>query len=181
MGPQDELLECFDEQGNMLAPRPRREVCQPWSGYYEWHAVANIWLVDKDCRILCTKRSEKLIGSPGKWQSYLGGHVKAGMDFKRTAVDEAAEEAGVSISPNDLYLINKGRYEPRKHFYESYVYLFNGRLEDLKFNDGEVTEAKWMTFEEYNRDHDAHPENWCNGCSLESQEKIREWLKQNRN
>ena len=176
MDPRDELLECFDEQGNRLAPRPRKEVCQPSSGYYEWHAVANTWLVDKDCRILCTKRSEKLAGSPGKWQSYLGGHVKAGTNYRQTAVDEAAEEAGVSISPDDLYLIDKGKYGPWKHLYENFAYLFDGDIGDLKFNDGEVVEAKWMTFGEYNRDHDAHPENWCNGCSLENQEKIREWL-----
>jgi|SRR3989338_9719096 len=168
--PPDEPLACFDEQGNPIESHARKEIHVSPPNY--WHAVVNIWLVDKTGRLLCTKRSDTLGGNPGKWQTYLGGHVKAGKTYQEAAVMEMEEEVGFMLDPGKLVLIQTGKHEPSKHFFESYAYPFDGTVSDLKFQDGEITEAKWMTMEEYNKQKEEHPEMWCNGCNPENQEKI---------
>lgn len=168
--PHDELLECFDEQGNVTSPRTRAEVhAQPLQ---YWHGVVNVWIISPDGRLLCSKRSELLQGNPGKWQSYFGGHLKVGQSFAQAAVAEMDEEIGLSIQVEKLRLIEKGTHEPSKHFYESFVCLFAGSLDELRFNDGEITEVQWMSFDAYNHDKEVYPDRWCNGISLENQQKI---------
>ncbi len=172
--PNDELLSCFDEQGNLTEPKPRSLVCR--DGTRQWHAVANIWLVNKQGQILCTRRALHLSGNPGKWQSYLGGHVKAGSSFLKTALAELEEEVGLAVRESGLVLIDKGKYEPWMHFYENYAYLFNSDISQLIFNDGEIIGAKWYNMDEYNKELLSHPENWCNSCTLSNQLKIKQWL-----
>jgi isopentenyldiphosphate isomerase len=68
----NELLKCFDENGNMIAPKMRKEAhAKP---YRIWHGVTAIWLINSKGQILCTRRSRKNEGNPGKWQTYVGGH-----------------------------------------------------------------------------------------------------------
>ncbi len=167
----DELLVCFDEQGSPIEPHTRREVHAEPLAF--WHGVVNVWLIDHRGQLLCSKRSEALSGNPGKWQTYFGGHVKAGKTFQEAAVMELDEEVGLRTNPEKLYLIEKGKYEQSKHFFESYAYFFGGQTDNLKFNDGEITEVKWLDMDEYNLLRKSEPELWCNGCSPENQEKIK--------
>lgn len=169
-----ELLECFDEQGNITQPHIRAEVHAKPLRF--WHGVVNVWLVNNNGELLCSKRSEKLSGNPGRWQTYFGGHVKAGKSFKENAVLELNEEAGIEIDQNNLFLIAKGTHDADKHFFESYVYLFNGSVDDLKFNDGEITEARWYAMDDYWKERNNKLENWCNSCRPENQERIKNWL-----
>lgn len=174
--PSAELLVCFDEQGNSIEPHMRQEVHQKPPAY--WHAVVNIWLVNKKGEILCSLRAKTLSGNPDKWQTYFGGHVKAGATYKETAVAELEEEVGLKIDPNKLFFITSGTWEPSKHFSESYAYPFDEPLEALHFNDGEIVEVGWFSFKEYNQDKQENPERWCNGCSPENQKRIMKWLKE---
>ena len=63
------------------------------------------------------------------------------------------------------------------HFFENYVFLFDGGLKDLKFLDNETIEAKWYAFDMYLKDKEKNPEKWCAPLSAESYLKITEWLK----
>jgi 8-oxo-dGTP pyrophosphatase MutT (NUDIX family) len=93
---------------------------------------------------------------------------------------ELEEEIGIKINPDKLFLIKTGKWEPSKHFFESYVYPFNDQLDTLKFNDGEIVKADWFSFDEYNLDKQHNPDKWCNGCSPENQQIINDWLKKSR-
>ena len=74
----DELLECFDLQGNPIERKSRQEIhTKP---YIIWHGVSNIWVLNNLGSTLCSKRAETVSGNPGKWQTYFGGHAKAGSD-----------------------------------------------------------------------------------------------------
>ena len=173
--PSDEVLECFDEQGNVIEPHTRKEVHTEPLKY--WHGVVNIWIVNPKLQLLCSKRSETLTGNPGKWQTYFGGHVKAGKTFKQAAALELDEEVGLQIQDVKLCLIDRGKHESSKHFYESYAYLLENNTTSLKFNDGEITEVKWMDMEEYWEEKQLHPDSWCNSCGPENQEKIRNYIR----
>ncbi len=102
----------------------------------------------------------------------MGKNAKAG----RTAF-HGAEEAGLEFSPEAFHFLVSVRNEVKKIHAERYAVRFNGRPEDLKFLDGEVSEARWMNMSEQWAEKEAHPERWCNGCPPELQEKIRVWLK----
>ena len=172
--PQDELLQCFDENGNPSEARTRAEVkLEPprW-----WYGTARVYVVNDDGQLMVSKRAEGLSGNPGKWQTYFGGHVGAGTTHEETAQRELEEEAGIARQLDDFFFIDKGRNDDKKMFFENYAVRFNGQPSELHFSDGEVTEAKWMSMEEYSDDVKAHPEKWCNSCPPERQKIIREWL-----
>lgn len=172
--PQDELLQCYDENGQPTESRTRAEVKALPPRYR--YAVARVWLVNDAGQLMCSKRALTLTGNPGKWQSYFGGHVGAGYSVKDTAIRELSEEAGVSRSSEDLHLIYKGHNQDKMMFFENYAVRFNGQPSDLKFSDGEVTEAKWLDMDKYWQLQADKPDEWCNKCDPEQQQLIRAWL-----
>lgn len=165
-----ELLECFDDQGNSIEPKPRGELhAKP---YTTWHAVTNVWILDGQGRILCSRRSEHVSGNPGKWQTYFGGHVKADSSFVKTAQAELAEEIGLTVSEEQLKLVDSGKREDVMHMYENYAFLFGGNVSELNFSDGEVAEVKWFSFEDYQASKNDHPDDWCNSMNASQYAKI---------
>lgn len=169
--PNNERLECFNEQGEIIKPHTRKEAHAEPLRY--WHGVVNLWLVNQKLQLLCSKRAKTLSGNPGKWQTYFGGHVKAGKTFKQAAILELDEEIGLKTEELNFCLIEKGKHALAKHFYESYAYLFKGNITDLKFNDGEITEVKWIDMKKYWELKQLYPDDWCNSCSQENQKKIK--------
>ena len=165
----NELLLCYDEQGHAVAPKPCGVVHE--KPYRIWHAITNIWILNSKGEILCTRRASHISGNAGKWQTYVGGHVKAGSDFSETARRELVEEIGMKAGKNDLKLVEKGRREENMHVYESYVILFDGNVTELSFPDGEISEAQWFSFKKYQKSKAENPDQWCNGMSLDQYKK----------
>lgn len=127
--------------------------------------------------MLVSKRSSLVKAHAGKWQTRFGGHVVSGHGFIETAINELQEEAGLIVSAKHLILVEKGVYEDHKHFYESYMLIFDPAKHKVFFNDGEVEDVKWMNFAEYNLDKEQNPQNWCNGIDLPIQQKIVDYFK----
>lgn len=164
-----ELLACFDESGKPIEPKTRKEVhSQP---YKIWHAVTNIWVIKQGLN-LCTKRSFKNEGNPGKWQTYVGGHVQYGHGFEETAVKELKEELGLMSDMGKPIFIGQERYEPAEHITAMYAFFWSGSSEDIHPIDGEINEAKWMNYDDYLADKETNPENWCNNIRTETYQKI---------
>ena len=165
----DELLECFDNNGKTISPETRQNVHGlPLS---IWHGVASVWLINSKGDILCSKRSELLSGNPGKWQTYFGGHIKVGSNFLKTAQEELEEEIGLTLHPESLILVESGKREDVMHLYHLYAVLFNGKPSTLNFSDGEIVEAKWYSFHEYEQQKNTNPTQWCNSIKLDQYNK----------
>lgn len=172
--PTEELLQCFDNQGDPTEARPKSEVKkQP---HRWWHATASTWLVNDRCQIMCSKRAESNLGNPGKWQTYFGGHVSAGQSFLEAAQRELREETGIDKPIIDFFLVQERRSEEIKMILLNFAVRFNGEASDLSFQDGEITEAKWMDMEDYWREKEKKPDSWCNRCTPAQQEIIRHWI-----
>lgn len=174
---EDELLSCYNSEGQALSPVLRSVMKSSHRPVGFYTAVADIWVVDEIGRLLCSKRSEFVQGNPGKWQTYFGGHAKSGVSILQTAIDELAEEIGFQVLKKDLTLLNKGRDDIHLSFYEDYALLYSSEKHKLQFNDGEVSEVKWMTMSEYNIERGSYPEKWCNNASQEDQELLKKWLR----
>jgi len=167
--PPDELLRLFDKNGDEVEPHTRQWI---WDHpeYETYHAVGLVWVINMQGQILCSKRSEHLKGSPGKWQSVFGGKVPVGATCHETAIRELEEEAGIKADPEKLFLFEE---TPRA---AKYIYPFDGTVADVHFNDGEIVDVRWMTLDEYHEEEKLHPELWCNLIKPHQEKVIREWI-----
>lgn len=165
-----EMLACFDNAGDQIEPRTRKKVHEQPLRF--WHAVTNIWVINSQGKILCTKRSSQNEGNPNKWQTYVGGHVKHGDSFEETAIKELDEELGLTPNDGKLAFFKKEKGEPWKHIVVMYAFFWDGKIEDIDTKDGEIDEAKWMSFDEYILEKNTHPEQWCNNMSSELYKEI---------
>ena len=165
-----EMLACFNDAGNRIEPHTRKEVHEQPLKY--WHAVTNIWVINSNNEILCTHRSSINEGNPNKWQTYVGGHVKHEDNFQETATRELDEELGLTPDNGKLLSIKEDRGEPWKHITAMFVFFWDGKAGDTNAKDGEIDGAKWMSFEEYLKEKESHPEAWCNNINKDRYEEI---------
>ena len=169
----EEILACFDEQGNEIDPQPRSEVLKMPRRW--WCGAGNTYVVNRAGKILCSKRSD-YGNKPNCWQALFGGHVKANSSFIKTAQAELEEESGLHAQLEDLVLISKSVYEPQKYFHQKYLYVFEGDDSEINIDMEEVSEFKWLTFDEYNSAVENDPSSWTNHCPVEDQQKIKNLL-----
>lgn len=171
---QEEILQCFDEARNPTEGRPRSIVKAKPNRY--WYGITCIWVVNNAGQILCSKRALHLAANPGRWASFFGGHVKEKETFIQTAINELAEESGISAHASDLFLIEATSKPEEKVFIERYAILYNKPTIDLTKTDGEVDEVRWMSMDEQWQEQEKNPDMWCSPCRPHHQQLIREWL-----
>lgn len=143
-----EFLDIVDENDNPIGVAKSRE--EVHREKKDWHRTVSIWIINDKGEFLCQQRSWKKDGNPGMWQSFFGGHVKAGQTNIEWVQEELLEEIGIDIrkmteQPVFLY---KGVSTRSQHFGYYYVLRWNGELSDTAFNDGEVEQASWLSLSE---------------------------------
>ncbi len=173
-GPEEHLV-CFDDSGNPATSQIRSVVHN--KPLQVWHGITNIWIMNSRREILCTHRSTLVSGNPGKWQTYVGGHMRSGCNFIQTAVRELSEELGLSIPEKNFTVFEEGSRDDTKHVYKNYIVLLDMSPSSLDFTDGEMADARWFSFEGYQKSREKDPDNWCNSTSYEQYDKILEMLK----
>lgn len=169
---ENETLQTYTKDGKPSEPLPRSLIYAEPRKYF--HGVANIWIINSKGELLCSKRSDNVKGNLGKWQTFFGGHVQAGETFLQGAQRELAEETGINGDENNFHLIEKGKNEAHRHFFEGYLYIYKDEL--LDFIDKEIAEMRWLSFEDYNKEKTDMPDIWCNSCNIEKQKIITELL-----
>ena len=77
----------------------------------------------------------------------VAGYVNKGESAEEAVKRELFEEIGIKVKDDSIRLIDSYRDE---HFFRD-VYLIkdNITLNSIKFNDGEVADAKYVTIEEF--------------------------------
>lgn len=108
------------------------------------HLVVNIWTINGDNQILLTKRH------PTKPYGLLwectGGSVLVGESSIEGAMRELAEEVGVRATAEELILLHTTKWKDR--FIDTYITKQDITLEDIKLQQEEVVDAKFVSFEE---------------------------------
>lgn len=167
--PADEVLRMFDASDIEVEPRSRRWLWDhPDHGLR--HATGEVWVINSKDEILCSKRSSSLKGNPGKWQPIFGGKIPVGSTFRETAIRELAEETGITADESKLFLVEEGRRTAK------FIYPHDLDVEDFHSPDGEVTEVRWMKFDDYLNEERENPETWCNNIKPHQEKVIRKWL-----
>lgn len=176
MSQTEEYLDVFDENNQPTGVSlPRRQIHAEGL----WHRTVHIYLFRKGAdglEFLLHLRSKLKETSPGLWDTRFGGHIKAGQSVEEGVRDELQEEIGLDTSQIQLI---EGEWKKRDNFpnreYTKFYFLeYNDSLDNLKFNDGEVDEVKWMNVEAIKEDMRKTPEAYS--ASLSGFEKISNYI-----
>lgn len=137
-----EYLDIVDENNKYTGIKKERSRVHAEG---DWHRTVHVYVFNGIGELLVHLRSPFKDLYPNCWDTRFGGHVLAGETTEKTLLKEFEEEIGIEVNLNNFikgetYKHNKGK---NKEFTE--VYYFKYENQDLKFNDNEVVEVKWMS------------------------------------
>jgi isopentenyldiphosphate isomerase len=151
---ENELIDQVDEDNNIIGPVMRSEAHEKGL----WHRSVHIWVYSKQGNVLVQRRSLEKADSPGKLDMAIAGHVKSGESISEAIISESKEELGIDIDPNQLgepvmfKIARESEQMPALHSQFIYTYFLEiDEATDLKFNDGEVIEVLWITFDSFSK------------------------------
>lgn len=144
MGSADELVDVVDEHDVVTAVVTRSEM----RSRRLRHRTVFIAVTNPSGDVLVHRRADHKDVWPGRWDLAAGGVLAAGEMYDAGAVRELAEELG--IEGVALERLGSGTYEDAAVAEIATVYRvrWDG---PVRFADGEVAEARWMTLEEVQR------------------------------
>ena len=143
-----EYIDIFDENNN-----PMGEIKEKTKAHEEGnvHRTAHIWIINGKKELLLQKRSATKKSHPNCWDISGAGHIRAGESVIEGAIRELKEELGIEANENDLRFIDivKSTKNPKNQEF-GYVYLLesNHEIKDYIFEDNEVSEVKYVYFED---------------------------------
>jgi 8-oxo-dGTP pyrophosphatase MutT (NUDIX family) len=139
VAPADELVDIVDENDQVIAVVPRREMR---AGRLR-HRAVYIAVQNSGGELLVHQRSFAKDVRPGAWDIAVGGVVGAGEGYDEAALRELAEEVGIVVDPGALTAIGAGAYgdESYELIGRCYRVVHDG---PIHFADGEVIDARWV-------------------------------------
>ena len=119
-------------------------------------------IVDNEIYFLVHLRAKNKDLHPNTWDTRFGGHIKSGGSIEDGIKSELMEEVGLDIEKSNLIQgeVYKRDHYPNREFTHSFYYRFDGDINALKFNDGEVQEIKWMKSEDIIKSMTKEPKIW---------------------
>ena len=140
-----ELWDLLDEDGMPVGATHVRGEKMPHGAY---HRVVEIFTVNSKGELLVTKRALEKKPYPNMWET-TGGAVVAGEDSLDAARRELKEETGIEVGSGELHLLLTHRSQSA--FVDIYLARKDVPAENLTMQPGETTEARWVTFAEFDR------------------------------
>ena len=138
-----EKWDIIDEHGNLSGRTVLRGNVRLKPG--EYHLVVHIWVVSSDGKILIQRRSDTKKLMPGEWAA-TGGAAISGEDSFTAAQRELFEELGIMSDKNTLK--KALRIKRRNSLLDIWFIKSNVETSNLKLQESEVAEAKWVTVDE---------------------------------
>ena len=134
----DELVDVVDEQDMVVGVASRRQMR---AGRLR-HRTVFVIVRRSDGRLLVHRRAEWKDVWPGLWDLAAGGVVARGESYEEAARRELAEELGIVAVPPEVL----GRGEFDDPAVSELATIFEVTWDGpVRFADGEVVEARWVT------------------------------------
>ena len=115
----------------------------------EYHIVVTAIIINSENKILISKRAGSKKTHPLKWECN-GGSVLAGETSVQGIIREIKEELGIELLEKEaIFLKDIRRDKTPPDFKEFWLFKKDINIQDIKFTDGESTEAKWVTIDEF--------------------------------
>lgn len=135
-----EIIDLYDNKKQKLNKTMERSSGEPNDG--EFKLSVHTWILNSSGELLLQKRNENLKRNPGKW-AFTGGAVDTNETSLEGAKREVKEEIGVEINDNEIeYLLS---FKREKGFVDVWLIKKDISLDDLKLQQEEVSEAKWVS------------------------------------
>ncbi len=115
------------------------------------HRASALWLTNSNGEVLLARRALAKKHAPGKWGCAAAGTVEEGETYDSNIIKETEEEIGLVISLDQLTRGPKifiGSLSGRR-FVQWYMGTVDVRAENLKLQEDEVSEARWVPFPEF--------------------------------
>lgn len=143
-----EFLDVLNGNGEYTNHVSSREECHE-KGL--WHKAVVVFIIDKDNNnILLQQRSASKKLWPNMWDITAGGHVLTKELGYQAVIRETKEEIGINLNKEELEFIGATSSENtqgkiiNKHFNEYYVVHKDVDINDIKLQDEEVQDIKWI-------------------------------------
>lgn len=172
-----EYIDIFDENNN-----PTGEIKEKAQAHEDgnFHRTAHIWIMNDKKELLLQKRSATKKSHPNCWDISVAGHIRAGENVIGGAIRELKEELDIEVNEKELQYISiiKSTKNP-KNMEFGYVYLLrcNKKIEEYIFEDNEVSEVKYVNFEELEKMVEERVEGLL--IHKEEYKKLFEFIRQN--
>lgn len=159
----EERITIVDENNNPIGDEMKSIVHRDGI----WHRTVHVYYIRKNNHgydFLVHLRSKDKTHCPNMWDTRFGGHVKNTQSILDALKDEMKEEIGVGIDESRLLEgpIRKvtSHHETNREF--NYIFFYEGTesIDDLKFEDDEVQEVKWLSSDEVLESMADEPEKW---------------------
>jgi len=146
-----EYLDIVDENNHLTGKKAEREYIHK-NGI--WHREVSVWIINMEGELLLQKRAANKKEKPNQW-STCDGHIDAGETIGNSVIRELKEELGFETAIDNLELmwVEKVKNESpkgRKNYHFKYIYFLktDWKTEDYKIQIEELSEVKYITFEE---------------------------------
>lgn len=120
-----------------------------------WHKSVHVWLINNNNEILLQYRCKDKKLFPNTWDCSFAGHIGAGETSIESVLREGKEEIGIDVDIDKLEYIftNKEilKYEDidSREFVDIYLLRQNFELENIEFQQEEVSDAKYVSLDEF--------------------------------
>lgn len=151
---QKERIQLVDAYDNIIGEKWRNELTNN-----DCWRIISLWITNPKGQILLQQRALDKKVAPGIWTAAVEGTVDYGDNYLVTAEREAKEELGL----NKLTLRIVGKYYGPwggfgKRQCQGYTAIFNGDSAEVKIQESEVNDVKWLTMAEIEQLHQETPE-----------------------
>ncbi len=137
-----EIINIFDKIGNRTGTSSKEKA----HSNNLWHEAVNIWIFNKEGKVLLQKRSLNKLQYPNTWSCSVGGHVRIDESCLDAAIRELKEELNLIFNKSDLNHITSYSYTNNKNSEHLKVYVIQTDIEvsKINFNKDEVADVKYV-------------------------------------
>ncbi len=143
----DEILDVFTREGIYIGTKTRAQCHSKKPGGY--HKPVWVFIINNNNEILVQKRSKIKSILPDLWSPSSAGHVEAGEMMIDGAIRETEEELGIKTKKGDYKFCGEYILDDSWEIVQIFVAKLNFNIKDLKLQEKEVSETKWVLFEEF--------------------------------
>lgn len=146
-----EFLNIVDDDDSIIGIEDRAVIHEKGLLHREVH----VHFVTSDNQVIFQRRAKDKDIYPNVLSDAVGGHVEIGDSYIETAIKEALEETGVNLTENDLIVLHKAKIcavdavtkKINHAFQQEFVYFYNGKVEDMKVENGKAVGFESWTLE----------------------------------
>lgn len=138
-----EMVEKFDNKRISLGKMEERHKKIP----NEYRQSVHVWIINKNGEFLIQKRSANKKKDPNMW-SVTGGANCNGETMLETVIRECKEEISIDVDVEKLELLMT--IKGKSTFTDIWLLKQDIQIEDIKMQEDEVSDVKWVSREELN-------------------------------